>query len=97
MTISDLIIDAHRTAREHGWWETDRNNYELMALIHSEISEAVEALRKGDNDHVREELADVLIRIFDLCGSRGWDLEDAVLRKMAFNKTRPYRHGGKLA
>ena len=97
MTISDMIIDAHRTAIEKGWWETDRNNYELLALVHSEVSEAVEALRKGDNEHVVEELADILIRVFDLCGSRGWDLENAVSRKLQFNKTRAYRHGGKLA
>jgi NTP pyrophosphatase (non-canonical NTP hydrolase) len=97
MTISDMIFDAHRTAREHGWWETNRNNYELIALMHSELSEALEAYRKGDEGHVVEELADVLIRVFDLCGARGYDLEKAVLHKMAFNKTRPYRHGGKLA
>jgi hypothetical protein len=42
-------------------------------------------------------LADALIRIFDLCGAHRWNLERAVLNKMAFNKTRPYRHGGKLA
>ena len=65
--------------------------------MHCELSEAVEAVRKGDDHHVIEELADVLIRVFDLCGAHGWDLERAVLDKMAFNKTRSYRHGGKLA
>lgn len=95
--INQLVHEAHVTAVSKGWWETDRNNYELLALVHSEVSEAVESLRKEDNEHVVEELADVLIRIFDLCGRHHWDLEDAVLKKMAFNKTRPYRHGGKLA
>ena len=41
------------------------------------------------------ELADVLIRVFDFCGKHGIDLEAAVLEKMAFNRTRPVRHGGK--
>lgn len=95
--INQLVKEAHDTAIEKGWWEKDRNNYELIALMHSELSEALEAYRKGDEAHVPEELADVLIRIFDLCGARGYDLERAVLRKMEFNKTRPYRHGGKLA
>lgn len=97
MTITNLIVEAHSTAIDKGWWRQDRNNYELVALMHSELSEAVEAYRKGDEPHVVEELADVLIRIFDLCGARGYDLENAVSTKMAFNKTRPYRHGGKLA
>lgn len=95
--INQLVKEAHQTAIEKGWWEKDRNNYELIALMHSELSEAVEAYRKGDEGHVVEELADVLIRVFDLCAVRGYDLEKAVLTKMAFNKTRPYRHGGKLA
>lgn len=92
-----MVEEAHKTAIDKGWWEKDRNNYELLALVHAEVSEAVEAYRKGDEAHVVEELADVLIRIFDLCGARGYDLEGAVRRKMDFNKTRPYRHGGKLA
>jgi NTP pyrophosphatase (non-canonical NTP hydrolase) len=95
--INQLAKEAHQTAVEHGWWEKDRNNYELIALMHSELSEALEAYRKGDEGHAVEEFADVLIRVFDLCVARGYDLEKAVLDKMAFNKTRAYRHGGKLA
>ena len=98
MTITEMAKEAHQTAVEHGWWETDRNFLELVALMHCELSEAAEAYRKQEGeDHIVEEFSDVLIRIFDLCGRRGWDLEGAVLKKMAFNKTRPYRHGGKLA
>ena len=97
MTITEMMTEAHQTAMEHGWWERDRNNYELIALMHSELSEALEAYRKGDDGHVVEEFADVLIRIFDMCAARGMDLERAVKEKMAFNKTRPYRHGNKLA
>lgn len=96
--INQLVKEAHQTAVEHGWWENPRPILELICLMHCELSEAAEAYRKKDpEEHIIEELSDVVIRIFDLCGSRGWDLEKSVTDKMAFNKTRPYRHGGKLA
>lgn len=43
------------------------------------------------------ELADAVIRIADYCGKHGYDLQTAIKTKMAYNETRPYRHGGKLA
>lgn len=42
------------------------------------------------------ELADVVIRIFDLCGKMGWDLQGAILAKMDYNETRTRRHGNKV-
>lgn len=42
------------------------------------------------------ELADCVIRIMDLCGKKGWDLEKAILLKHRYNKTRPHRHGNKV-
>ena len=95
--INQLVQEAHKTAVEKGWWDKPRQPLECIALIHCELSEAVEAYRKGDEKHMVEEFADVLIRIFDLCGHNNLDLEQAVTRKMEFNKTRSYRHGGKLA
>jgi NTP pyrophosphatase (non-canonical NTP hydrolase) len=95
--INELVKEAHETAVEKGWWRDDRSNLECIVLMHCELSEAVESLRKGDDTHAVEELADVLIRVFDLCGRRGWDLARAVTDKMAYNKTRSYRHGNKLA
>lgn len=105
--INDLVKEAYGNAKEKGWWDEPRNDFELMALIHSEVSEVVEDLRVGkvglnfeENGKpigVPSELADILIRVFDYCGARGIDLEQAVRLKMAYNKTRPYRHGGKLA
>ena len=47
MTIQKLIIDSHKTSIAKGWWENpDRNIGELLALIHSEISEALEVYRE---------------------------------------------------
>lgn len=62
-----------------------------LALIHSEVSEALEALRKGDQENFAEELADTVIRILDL----PVDLEQAIVAKLAVNERRGFRHGGK--
>lgn len=48
--ICDLQREVHRIAVEHGWWEEDRNFGEMLALVHSEISEALEAWREGQED-----------------------------------------------
>lgn len=100
-TIRDVV---HEWAKEKGWWEKERNRFELIALMHSELSECVEFLRKpAMDDHVPEltgeaaELADVIIRIMDYCGAFGIDIGKAVRVKHAYNLQRPYRHGGKLA
>lgn len=47
MLIQDLAAEIHRNAVEHGWWEEDRSVYEVLALIHSEWSEALEEARAG--------------------------------------------------
>lgn len=84
------------------WWEDietgrrlDRNKGELLCLIHSEISEAMEGERKNLMDdklpHRRSaevELVDALIRIFDYADAFGYDLEGAYLEKMAYNAAR---------
>jgi NTP pyrophosphatase (non-canonical NTP hydrolase) len=97
MTIAELIKQCHSTARQKGWWETQRNHGELIALMHSELSEALEAMRKnGTRDEIAEELADCCIRIFDYCGAYDIDLGETLVKKMEFNKTRPHRHGKKF-
>lgn len=93
--INNLCKEAFMTAKAKGWHDEPRETGTLLALIHSEVSEALEADRKGDQENFAEELADVCIRIFDLCGSKDIDLEGAISRKMERNKTRSYKHGGK--
>jgi NTP pyrophosphatase (non-canonical NTP hydrolase) len=93
--INNLCKEAFETAKTKGWHDNERETGTLLALIHSEVSEALEADRKGWQDNFAEELADVCIRVFDLCGSRGIDLEKAIRDKMDYNKGRSYMHGGK--
>lgn len=74
-------------------------------LIVTELSEAMEAYRNGNPpsekiagfSQIEEELADVLIRLFDFAGAHDLDIEGALEAKMDYNKKRAYRHGGKLA
>jgi len=64
-----------------------------LMLCVSELGEAVEGLRKGDDDNFAEELADVVIRIGDLCGGLNIDLQAAIEKKMARNESRERLHG----
>lgn len=98
--LQDLIDDVHGNAKRKGWWEGERNVGEALALMHSELSEALEAARAGyptDSkipfDNFTVELADCVIRIFDLAGGLSLQLVDALLAKHEFNKTRPHKHG----
>ncbi len=93
---------AHETAANAGWY-TDpatgrpiqRNIGEVIALMHSELSEALEAARKDLKDDklphrpgIEVEFADCVIRIFDTCAALGFDLAGAFIEKNRFNKTR---------
>lgn len=103
VSFHSMSAQVHETAKSKGWWDTDRNNGEALALIHSEVSEALEALRMGNppDDKIPEfsgaeaELADVVIRIMDLAHARDWNVGGAIVAKMEMNKGRTIRHGGK--
>lgn len=106
--LNDLALLCHARAREAGWWEPYyrawANNERdatitfrgtCYSLMHSELSEAFEGLRKGGMDkHLPHrtaesvELADLLIRVFDYAGHCGFDLDGAVREKLEYNRTR---------
>ena len=110
MKVNDCVHQSYQNALEKGWWEEKRSVGELIALMHSELSEALEEHRNGKqpgevyyNDNkpnkpegVAVELADCVIRIFDFCGRYDIDLESILKLKMEYNSTRPYRHGNKV-
>lgn len=105
MILSALQKEIHQNALDHGWWDEPRTFGDVIALCHSELSEALEAHRNGEAmawtneagkpEGVAVEMADCIIRILDWAGHEGMDMETLVWRKHEYNKTRPYRHGGK--
>lgn len=101
--INDISKSIHLQNVDAGWWNnsaggydpTSRNVPEMLCLIHSEISEAMEGHRKSLMDDklphrpmIEVELADAVIRIMDLAGGLGMDLGGAIVEKRAFNRTR---------
>jgi len=98
-----LAQEVNHIAIEKGWWEGERNEGELIALMHSELSEALEAIRNDNppDDKIPEftgveaELADVIIRIMDMAAAKGYRVGEAVIAKINYNKNRYYKHGGK--
>ena len=173
MNLAELQKEAHAIAKEKGWWDEERTFGDLIALVHSELSEALEAYREHGlkdwrshtysdgfvDEHpqgekpegVASEFADVVIRVADMAewyqwnldhvrpfaygglsfGERitechqqlslaygearfrvvhikillggvygmaahyGIDLDAAIQAKLEYNRSRPYRHGGK--
>lgn len=109
LTITALVAEAHVNARNKGWYDDGpRETGTLLALVHSELSEALEEVRDGvPLDEIRYapngkpegfvvELADAIIRIADMCGYYDLPLEQALRVKMAYNTTRSRKHGRTL-
>jgi NTP pyrophosphatase (non-canonical NTP hydrolase) len=106
--LNDLARVIHQTARSKGFYDdeflpepgmltaTKANRAlasEKLALIHSEVSEILDARRDGDLPKEAEEVADVLIRVLDYAAWRGIDLDTEVAAKMTVNEQRPRLHG----
>lgn len=105
--ISEGVVACHRNAVSKEWWNPAPTFPEALMLVVSELAEALEDYRGTlEPKHIHEtttgkpigipvEMADVIIRVFDLCGGFKIPLAEAVALKMEYNKTRPIRHGGK--
>ena len=105
-SLTHLQSIIYRGNVEAGWWHNittgvphPKGDVTLvlskLALVHSEVSEAVEGVRKGlMDDHLKErpmaevEAADAMIRLWDLAGHEGWDLAGAIVEKLYYNASR---------
>jgi len=102
---NDKAQQSQEIAVRHGWTvDSDPESLAVkIALMHSELSEALEGLREGNppSDHIpefnamEEEFADVIIRIMHVSNALGLRLAEAIIAKDEFNDKREYKHGGK--
>lgn len=95
MNVKQLQEKIHNQNKDMGWWDNPREIGTLLCLVHSEISEAMEGDRKNlMDDHLPHrsmlevELADAVIRILDIAEWKGFDLQDAIIEKVEYNKNR---------
>jgi hypothetical protein len=104
VNLNELASRIHDNAVSKGFWVSDNKSVlpEKLCLVHSELSEALEALRSNNPKSVKlgseftlfeEELADAIIRILDITDQCGCDIHGAVLAKMDYNKGREWLHG----
>ena len=97
--------EAAQVALDHGWVvkDTPEDKAVKIVLMHSELSEALEAVRQGNPQSekipeftlLEEELADVVLRIMNFGHQLNLRVSEAIIAKDEYNEGRPYKHGGK--
>lgn len=111
MSLNRLSEEVHEIAKAKGWWDGPVDVAAVtraLLMMHSEISEAVEELRVVPVESLKVivaegekpagfavELTDLIIRALDLAAAAYIDLDECYRAKVAYNRTRPHRHGGK--
>jgi len=106
--VTDYGLDAlaailHEIAREKGFWDGDVSHDKIgnkLALVHSEVTEVLEAIRKSKgSEYIVEEMADVIIRLLDVYAAMRNEesilhsLDEILNEKIEKNKQRPRLHG----
>lgn len=89
------IANGWNVAKPSDWNDTYKVPA-ILALVTSEVSEALEAFRSRDQENFSEELADIIIRVLDLAGGMAIDIDKSVADKIEINRIRGYKHGGKF-
>ena len=100
-----FMHEVHNNAVDHGFHDEYRTHGDYISLMHSELSESFEEHRNrkpmvymenGKPEGIAVELADCVLRILDWAGMMGVDMASIMVMKHEYNKTREYKHGGKL-
>ena len=91
--LNDYVRQVRALADGKGFGSGPERIWEMLALIHTEVSEATDAYKKGEPiEEVGEELIDAIIRIFHLLSALDQDAEALFQKKMARNWSRPYKY-----
>jgi len=93
--LNSLAQEIARWREEKGFVTNWEGMLAKLMLVVTEVSEAAEAVREDSREKFAEEIADTFIRLLDICGSIGLDIERGINQKMEMNRGRPYRHGKK--
>lgn len=90
--LNSYMMEVREMADAKGFSAKEERIWEMLALIHTEVSEATDAYKKGETlEEVGEELIDAIIRIFHLLSVLELDVEELYRQKMAKNWARPHR------